>query len=415
MQQQTMAARAASSPVWAELESLMRERVQAWVQQLLDEELTEALGRRKSERRTSNRPGYRNGYGKPRKLTMSSGTITVHRPRARGLGERFESRLLPLFGRRTREVNDLLPRLYLHGLAEGDFTLALRGLLGEDAPLSAATIARLKDQWHQEWTAWQQRSLADLEVVYLWVDGVYVRAGLERDKAAVLVAIAGLTDGRKVLVTVTHGYRESTVVWSDVLRDLRDRGMNCPAAVVGDGHLGIWGALRNVYPEAEEARCWNHKIMNVLAKVPKGTQLAVTEMVRRIPQAPTSEEAERRKDEFAAWCQQRGYPGAIATLERDWEQLVTFYRFPKEHWKHLRTSNPVESPFAALRLRTDAAKRYKRADRATPMVWKLLMISEKKFRRLNAPHLLPDVYRGERFVNGLRAADTMKDMEEAAA
>ena len=398
------------------MESWVRERIQEWLQEVLEEEVTEVLGRRRSERRAPvDGRGYRNGYGKPRRLTLSSGTVTVRRPRVRDLEERFESRVLPLFARRTREVSDLLPQLYLHGLAEGDFELALRGLLGDDAPLSASTVARLKTKWHAEWTAWNQRSLEDLEVVYLWVDGVYVRAGLEKEKAAVLVAIAGLSDGRKTVVAVTSGYRESTAAWSEVLRDLKQRGMNCPAAAVGDGHLGIWGALRNVYPEAEEARCWNHKVVNVLDKVPKAQQAAATGLVRRIPQSETEREATRRKEEFAAWCAQRGYDRAIATLEKDWEQLVTFYRFPKAHWRHLRTSNAVESPFAALRLRTDAAKRYRRVDRATPLIWKLLMVGEQRFRRLNAPHLLPSVYQGVRFVDGVNVDSQEEQVEEVAA
>ena len=249
-------------------------------------------------------------------------------------------------------------------------------------------------------------------MVYLWVDGIYVKAGLEKEKAAVLVALAGLSDGQKVVVTVSPGYRESTESWSEMLRDLKRRGMNTPAVVVGDGNLGIWGALRNVYPEAEEQRCWNHKIVNVLDKVPKAQQEAAKELVRFIPYAGTKEQAEQRRKEFTAWCRQRGYESAADTIEKDWEQLTTFYRFPQEHWKHLRTTNPVESPFAALRLRTDAAKRYKRVDRATPLIWKLLMVGERRFRRLNAPGLLEHVYQGVRFVNGRRKDQAKVQVEE---
>jgi len=228
------------------------------MQELLEEEVTEFLGRAKSARRSAlgSAPGYRNGYGKPRRLTLSSGTIQVRRPRVRNAEERFESRVLPLFARKSKKVADLIPELYLHGLAEGDLDLALRGLLGEEAPVSASTVARLKEKWHAELAEWRQRPLDDLEVVYLWVDGVYVKAGLEKEKAAILVALAALSDGSKVVVTAVPGYRESTESWSDVLRGLKGRGLGCPRLVIGDGHLGIWGALRNVYPEAAEQRCW---------------------------------------------------------------------------------------------------------------------------------------------------------------
>jgi putative transposase len=266
----TTASSEPSRVIWEELEDWVRQKVQELVQAILEEEVTELLGRQKSERRQAiDSPlAYRNGYGKERKLTLSCGTISVHRPRVRGVEARFESQVLPFFARRTREVDQLIPELYLHGLAQGDFDLALRGLLGKDAPVSASTVARLKEKW-QEWKA---RSLAGLEVVYLWVDGVYVKAGLEKEKAALLVIIAGLSDGRKVVLAVEPGYRESTESWAALLRDLKRRGLNCPRLVAGDGHLGIWGALSQVYPQALEQRCWNHKIMNVLDKLPKKGQ-----------------------------------------------------------------------------------------------------------------------------------------------
>ena len=245
----------ASRPEWEHLEEWLRGQMQGLIQELLEQEVTEFLGRARPVRRSEsdNDAGYRNGYAPSRRLTMSSGTIRVRRPRVRDTEERFESRLLPLFVHRTREVAGLIPELYLHGLSEGDFDLALRGLLGEEAPISASTVARLKERWNAELAEWRSRPLDDLEVVYMWVDGVYVKAGLERDKAAVLVVMAALSDGSKVVVSVVPGYRESTRSWSEVLRDLRDRGLNCPRLVIGDGHLGIWGALRNVWPEAVRA------------------------------------------------------------------------------------------------------------------------------------------------------------------
>jgi transposase-like protein len=403
MNERTTEVAISAIPTWEELEGWVRVQIQEFIQELLKQEVTELLGRARYQRRVpvDGAQGYRNGYGKPRKLTLGMGTITIRRPRVRGLEERFESRILPLFARRTREVSDLLPKLYLHGLAEGDFDLALRGLLGEEAPISASTVARLKEKWHAEWEAWRQQRLDDLQVVYLWVDGIYVKAGLEKERAALLVAIAGLVDGRKVVVAVTPGHRESIESWSEVLRDLRDRGMNPPKLVVGDGNLGIWGALRNVWPEADQQRCWNHKILNVLDKLPRTQHVAAKSMLSAIAYAPTQAQAEQKRREFEAWCHKHGYTKAAETINRDWEQMLTFYRYPREHWVHLRTTNIVESPLAALRLRTDAAKRFKRVERATAVIWKMLLVAQKKFRRLNAPELLAKVYAGVEYKDGI--------------
>ena len=392
-----------SRPEWDHLEDWLRGQVQGMVQYMLEEEVTEFLGRLKSERRSNadNDSGYRNGYAPARKLTLSSGTIRVRRPRVRDTEERFVSRLLPLFVSRTARVSELIPELYLHGLSEGDFDLALRGLLGDDAPLSASTVSRLKERWNVELAEWRGRRLDELEVVYVWVDGVYVKAGFEREKSAVLVVIGALSDGSKVVLSAEPGYRESTQSWSEVLRDLRDRGMGCPQLVVGDGHLGIWGALRNVYPEASEQRCWNHKIINVLDKLPKRQHDQAKLMLRNIPYAESRSEAERMRDVFVRWSRQHSYEAAAESLERDWDRMVTFYAFPKEHWRHIRTTNPVESPFAALRLRTDAAKRYKRVDRAIAVIWKMLMVAEGRFRRLKAPALMKVVYQGARYKDGV--------------
>lgn len=399
------AGKESSSEVWDYLEELVRMKVREFIQTLLEDEVTELLRRGKSERRDAldSPPVYRNGYGKGRKLTLGCGTITVRRPRVRGLEERFESRILPLFVRRSKEVNQLIPQLYLHGLAEGDFDLALRGLLGEDAPISASTVARLKEGWQAEWEQWRRRSLAGLELVYLWVDGVYVKAGLEKTKAALLIAIGGLSDGRKIILTVEPGYRESSESWAEVLRDLKKRGLNCPRLVVGDGHLGIWGALGNVYPDALEQRCWNHKVRNVLDKLPKKAQGLAKSELQGIVYSDTREVAEARRDDFVSWCRQEGYDRAAGALERDWERMVTFYRFPKEHWKHLRTTNVVESPFAALRLRTDAAKRYKKVANATAVTWKMLLVAEQRFRKLDAPDKMKLVYLGIDLLEGVEA------------
>ena len=326
-----------SSPEWDELEGWPRGSMQKLIQQVLEEELTEFLGRAKSARRSEadSDSGYRNGHGRPRKLTLSSGTIELSRPRVRDTNERFASKLLPLFANRTAKVAELIPQLYLHGLSEGDFDLALRGLLGEKAPLSASTVSRLKERWNGELAAWRGRRLDEHEVVYVWVGGMYVKAGLEREKGAVLVVIGALSDGSKTVLSVVTGYRESTQSWSDVLRDLKDRGMSCPKLVVGDGHLGIWGALRNVYPDAKEQRCWNHKIINVLDRLPKRQHEQGKLMLRSIPYAGSCAESERLKSVFVGWCRERSYDAAAESLERDWDRMVTFYDFPAEHWRHL--------------------------------------------------------------------------------
>jgi transposase-like protein len=319
----------------------------------------------------------------------------------RGLEERFESRILPMFKRRTKEIGEILPELYLHGLSTGDFELALRGLLGDGAPLSASSIQRLKSKWEVEYEAWRSEDLSGLEPVYLWADGVYVKAGLSKDKAALLVIVAGLKDGTKRVLAVESGYRESIASWAGVLRSLRDRGLPAPCLLVADGNLGIWGALAEVWPEAREQRCWNHKIANVLDSLPKRVQPKAKEYLCKIPYAESRAECERLKEQFG---ERFGidYPKAWATLEKDWERMVTFYDFPKEHWRHIRTTNIVESPFSAVRLRTGAARRFKKVANATALIWKVLMVTEKRFRKLNAPHLLSEVYEGMKYKDGIR-------------
>jgi putative transposase len=393
-----------SRPVWESLEALARQGVQRLLQQLLEDEVEQLLGRQRSARRDGidAAPGYRNGYGKPRRLSLSSGTVTVRRPRVRGLEARFESRLLPLFKRRTEEVGRLLPELYLHGLAQGDFDLALRGLLGDAAPLSATSIARLKAGWHAEYETWKRRRLDDLEPVYLWADGIYVKAGLDKDKAAMLVLIAALRDGRKVVLAVESGYRESTESWATLLRDLKARGLRAPRLLIADGHLGIWSAVGTVFPMVSEQRCWNHRIVNVLDTLPKKLQAEARDLLTTIPYAETRAEAERLKRGFQAWATKKGVAAAGRRLDDDWERLVTFYAFPKEHWKHLRTTNVVESPFAAVRLRTGAAKRFKKVENATALIWKTLLVAEQSFRRLDSPELLPEVAEGAAYVDGIR-------------
>ncbi len=389
-----------AAPIWESLEAFARTKIQQFIQSLLEEEVTALLGRARAERRAAvDAPaGYRNGFGKPRRLSMQGGTITLRRPRVRGTQGSFESTILPLFARRTAEVGKLLPELYLHGLALGDFELALRGLLGEGAPLSASSIARLRAVWEAELAEWKARPLHDRELVYAWADGVYVKAGLEKDKACLLVVVGAMRDGRKELLACVSGHRESTESWSEVLRDLKGRGLGAPVIMVGDGALGLWAALANVWPDVRAGRCWNHKTLNVLDKLPKRLQRQATILLREMAYAETRAEAERLRDKFAARFVD--LPEAVACLEKDWDALTAFFDFPKEHWKHLRTSNVVESPFASLRLRTNAAKRFKVVTSATVLIWKVLRVAESRWRRLDAPELLRDVYDGRRFIDG---------------
>jgi putative transposase len=382
------------------LEEMARLKIQEFIQDVFNEEIAEFLKRGKSERiKGIDIPrNYRNGNGKPRKLALMNGTITIRRPRLRDV-KGFESKILPLFKRRSKELGEMLPELYLHGLANRDFELALRGLLGEGAPLSAASIQRLKGKWQAEYQEWKEQDLSGLEVTYQWADGIYVKAGLEKNKAALLVIIGALANGDKKILACESGYRESKESWLDVLRDLTGRGLKLGRLTVADGHLGIWSALGELHPQGEEQRCWNHKIMNVLNAMPKGVRAEATEYLTKIPYAETKQECQRLRDSFAARYR-KDYLKAVEKLLSDWDRMVTFYSFPKDHWVHIRTTNVVESPFSSARLRTDAAKRFKKVENATAMLWKLLQVAEKNFRALNSPHLLPDVYAGKQFVNG---------------
>ena len=411
MREDTGKRRELSRATYEVLEEIVREKVREFIQEILEEEVEAALGRKRFGRRrgVDAPPGYRNGYGKPRRFALMNGTVTVRRPRVRGTEERFESKVLPLFKRRTRELGEMLPELYLHGLAKGDFDLALRGLLGEGAPLSASSIERLKGKWQREYEEWKGRDLSSLELAYQWADGIYVKAGLDKDKAALLVIIGALTSGEKVLLACESGYRESKESWGAMLGDLQARGLRLGRLTIADGYLGIWSALGDSHPQGKEQRCWNHKITNVLDALPKRVRAEAGEYLGSIPYAESRQECERLREGFIARYGKE-YPKAVETLRRDWERMVTFYRFPKEHWTHIRTTNPVESPFAALRLRTDAAKRYKRVDNATAVIWKMLLIAETKFRRLNAPELLKKVYEGVEHKDGI---ETIR--EEAAA
>jgi putative transposase len=297
-------------------------------------------------------------------------------------------------------VGELLPQLYLHGLALGDLELALRGLLGDGAPLSPASLLRLKAQWQLEYEAWKQRRLDDLEMIYIWADGLYVKAGLEDTKAALLAMIGVLTNGQKVILAVESGQRESKESWGMILRDLRTRGLKPWRCTIADGHLGLWVALGEQYPTPAEQRCWNHRITNVLDTLPKKHHTEARSLLCAMPYAETQAACETLRAEFTSRYRKLA-PKAMERLADDWERLVTFYQFPREHWVHLRTTNIVESPFATVRLRITAAKRFKKIENATALIRKILQVAESTFRHLKGAELLPVVYAGAQYVDGL--------------
>lgn len=385
---------------YSELEEFARGKIREHLQDLLEQEVTEWLGRDKSERKGNplEQPGYRNGYGKRRRFTMSLGTVEIRRPRVRNLDERFVSKVLPLFKRQTEEVRGLIPELYLHGLASGDFELALRELLGEGAPLSASSLQRLKEKWQGEYEQWKSTAIEEQDWAYLWADGIYVKAGLGKDKAALLVVIGVHRDGSKQFLALEAGYRESKDSWALVLRQLRSRGVKSARLFVGDGHLGLWAAVGEIYPQAQEQLCWNHKMLNVMDAVSHKEQVQVKQHLTAMMYAESRQEAlkERKKFEQAF----RHNPKAVKTVVENWERLTNYYDFPREHWKHLRTSNVVESPFSRVRLRTTASRRFKSQINATCLIWKTLMVAEKSFRKLNAPHLVEKVAEGKKYENG---------------
>ena len=391
---------------YEELEEYARGKIRDHLQDLLEQEVTEWLGREKNERKGSvmEQPGYRNGYGKPRRFTTRLGTVGVRRPRVRNWDERFVSKVLPLFKRQSQEVRGLIPELYLHGLASGDFELALRELLGEGAPLSASSLQRLKEKWQGEYEQWKSTEVEEQQWAYFWADGIYVKAGIGKEKAALLVVVGVQQDGTKRFLSLEPGYRESKESWALVLRQLKARGVQSARLFVGDGNLGLWAAVGEVYPDSQEQLCWNHKMLNVMDAVSKKEQGTVKKHLSAMMYAESRQEAlkERKKFEQAF----RHNPKAIKTVVENWERLTTYYDFPREHWKHLRTSNVVESPFSRVRLRTAASRRFKSQINATCLIWKTIMVAEMSFRKLNAPHLVEKVARGAKYDNGkeIRAA-----------
>ena len=385
---------------YGELEEFARGKIREHLQDLLEQEVSEWLGREKSERKVSpfEQPGYRNGYGKTRRFTMSLGTVEIRRPRVRNLDERFVSKVLPMFKRQTEAVRGLIPELYLHGLASGDFELALRHLLGEGAPLSASSVQRLKEKWQGEYEQWKSTAIEEKEWAYLWADGIYVKAGIGKEKAALLVVIGVQKDGQKRFLALEPGYRESKESWALVLRQLKTRGVKSARLFIGDGNLGLWAAVGEVYPQAQEQLCWNHKMLNVIDTVSHKEQAEVRKHLTAMMYAESREQALKERKQFEHTF--RHNPKATKTVVENWERLTSYYDFPREHWKHLRTSNVVESPFSRVRLRTTASRRFKSQINATCLIWKTLMVAEMSFRKLNAPHLVEKVAEGKKYDNG---------------
>jgi putative transposase len=337
-----------------------------------------------------------------RTVNLGAGSVRMKAPRVndRRPGHRFTSEILPPYMRRSPRLEEALPILYLRGLSTGDFSEALEVLLGSEvAGFSATTITRLLKVWQDEYRAWRQRSLNGKEYIYLWADGVYFNIRLEEDRLACLVVVGVLPDGRKEVIALDDGYRESTESWGSVLRDLRQRGMAAPLLAVGDGHLGLWAALRDVYPETQEQRCWKHKIANVLDKLPKRLQPRAKELLHDIMYAPDRESALKDMSLFSREYGAR-YPKAVETLTKDQDRLLTFLDFPAEHWLHLRTTNPIESSFATVKARTRKTKGAGSRKAGLAMAFKLLLAMEKRWRKVNAPHLVALVAAGVEFPNG---------------
>jgi len=362
-----------------------------------------------------------NGSSRPREVMTGAGMVPVTAPRVddRRAGERFASSLLPPYARRSPKVSEVLPILYLRGLSTGDFAPALADFFGADAGLSASTINRLTTAWQAEHERWAGRDLSALDYVYWWADGIHFRIRLEEDRLCCLVIIGVRPDGSKELVALTDGYRESTESWAELLRDLKARGLTAPVLATADGALGCWAALRDVFPETREQACWVHKTANVIDALPKRKHEAAKSVLVAISTAATRAEAldavTRFGETFAEW------PRAVAKVTDELDVLLAFLDFPAEHHVHLRTSNPIESTFSTVRLRTRVTKGAGSRAAGLAMAYKLVRAAEERWRRVNAPHLVPLVRAGATFIDGQlqerkeAATEDLVTQEDAAA
>ena len=364
----------------------------------------------------------RNGRHQPREVLTSSGAIEVTAPRVNdkrtdevtGKRARFSSAILPPWCRKSPKITEVLPLLYLHGLSSLDFGPALERFLGSSAGLSAATITRLTVAWQDEARAWGARDLSGVDFVYVWADGIHVNIRLDEERLCLLVLVGVRADGTKELIALTDGYRESAGSWADLLRDAKRRGMAAPVLALGDGALGFWSALREVFPEAREQRCWFHKIANVLSALPKsahpGAKKALVEIWNAEDQDHARAAAKSFRDAYGA-----RFPKAVAKITDDLEQLLAFYDYPAEHWVHLRTTNPIESTFATVRHRTKVTKGPGSKAAGIAMAFKLIEAAQHRWRAVNAPHLVALVRAGARFERGkLLERQTPHEDTEAA-
>lgn len=362
----------------------------------------------------------RNGHAEPRTITTAAGRIEVTAPRVNDkrvdeTGERcrFRSSILPPWARKSPKVAEVLPLMYLHGMSTGDFAPALAGFFGSGAGLSASVITRLTTQWQSEQRAFAERDLRDRDFVYVWADGVHFNVRLDEDRLCCLVIVGVRADGTKELVAIADGYRESTESWADLLRDLKRRGMRAPVLAVGDGALGFWGALREVFPDTKGQRCWVHKVANVLSALPQSAQPGARRAVAEIRDAEDREHAVRAVDAFAHEYGAK-WPKAVAKIVDDVEPLLAFFDFPAEHWLHLKTTNPIESTFATVRLRTKVTKGPGSRAAGLAMAFKLIEAAETRWRAVNGPHLVALVRAGARFENGVIVERQHQDQEAAA-
>ena len=389
------------------LEATVREGAQLMLQRMVEEEVVEFLGRNRYQR-TGDFRGYRNGHLPARSVGTGMGAVAVRVPRVSDVPEGtdgFASEIVEKYQRQSKTQQRLFARLYLEGLSSGDFEPVFRALVGGTVALSPASILRLREEWEMEYRTWRERPLA-ARYAYVYADGVYLKAGLERERTALLVIIGVRADGIKEFLAMDEGYRESTESWLAVLRSLRDRGMTeAPLAAVGDGGLGFWAALDEVFPATRHLRSWDHKRWNVLDKLPKRLHKVGRATTAAMYAAPSRQECTRLRDEYAVQLRAQGQADAAACLDRDWDAMVAFYDFPEEHWQHLKTSNPIESVFDGVKLRTNATKRMKVRENALYLVFKLVCRLSTNWRSINAPNQLTLLLAGHRFIDGKLRVD----------